>query len=101
MMKKFVIWDSWIDTAEWETAIEEDREMNPDFYEGRDPEEAAYEFAYDLNRRYLADERGNLNIQLSHPILILADLGLWDGRRQGYKMIDSGNIKDILYPQRH
>lgn len=99
MMKQFVIWDSWIDTEEWETAIEEDKELNPDFYEDRDPEEAAYEAACDMNQRYLEDERVNLNIQLSHPILILADLGLWNGRRQGYKVIDSGNIKDILYSQ--
>ena len=73
MVKKFVIWDSWIDTSEWETFIEEDKLLNPEFYKGRDPEEAAY--------------------------VILADLGPSNGRRQGYKVIDSGNIKDILYSQ--
>ena len=92
MVKKFVIWDSWIDTSEWETFIEEDKLLNPEFYKGRDPEEAAYEAVCDMNQVYLEDERNNLNIQLSHPILILADLGLWNGRRQG-------NIKDILYSQ--
>ena len=76
MVKKFVIWDSWIDTSEWETFIEEDKLLNPEFYKGRDPEEAAYEAVCDMNQVYLEDERNNLNIQLSHPILILADLGL-------------------------
>ena len=52
---------------------------------------------YEINDEYLSDERMNLNIQLSQPILVIGDLGLWNGRRQGYKEIASGNIKDCLY----
>lgn len=48
---------------------------------------------------WLDDERENLNIQLENPILVIADLGLWNGRKQGYKIIESGNIKDILYDE--
>lgn len=48
---------------------------------------------------WLEDERENLDIQLENPILVIADLGLWSGRRQGYKIIESGNIKDILYDE--
>lgn len=99
MVKRFEIWNSWIDTAEWETAIEEDREMNPGFYENRDPEEAAYEAACNMNQRHLDDERELLNIQLANPILIIADIGRWNGRAAGYKIISSGNIRDILQPQ--
>lgn len=51
---------------------------------------------HDINADYLDDERSNLNIQLSMPILVCADLGLWNGRKTGYKMIDSGNIRDCL-----
>ena len=29
--------------------------------------------------------------------LVVADLGLWNGRRTGYKEIPSGNIRDCLY----
>ena len=29
--------------------------------------------------------------------IIIGDLGRWNGRVSGYKMIDSGNIKDCLY----
>ena len=52
---------------------------------------------YQINSDYLDDERVNLNIPLSRPILVIADLGLWNGRRQGYKEIESGNIRDCLY----
>lgn len=55
------------------------------------------EWAYDLNREYLEDERINLDIEMNSPIIILADLGLWNGRRSGYKEISSGNIRDCLY----
>lgn len=46
---------------------------------------------------WLDDERENLDIQLEKPILVIGYLGYWNGRRQGYKIIESGNIKDILY----
>lgn len=46
---------------------------------------------------YLEDERVNLNIKLDGMIVVIADLGLWNGRRTGYKLISSGNIKDCLY----
>lgn len=52
---------------------------------------------YEINGDYLDDERVNLNIQLSQPILVIGDLGLWYGRRSGYKEIESGNIRDCLY----
>ena len=52
---------------------------------------------YERNGEYLDDERTNLNIQLNEPILVIADLGLWNGRRMAYKEILSGNIRDCLY----
>ena len=51
----------------------------------------------ELNGDYLDDERMNLDVQLSQPILVIADLGLWHGRRMGYKEIASGRISDCLY----
>ena len=52
---------------------------------------------YEENGHYLEDERLNLDIQISQPILVVADLGLWNSRRTGYKEIPSGNIRDCLY----
>ena len=54
------------------------------------------EFIEELNSLYLDDERMNLDIQLNNPILVIADLGLWNGRKSGYRIIESGNIQDIL-----
>lgn len=56
-----------------------------------------YQLMYEQNDSYLDDERSNLNIQLNGPILVIADLGRWDGRHSGYKEIPSGNIRDCLY----
>src|SRR5574344_1350370 len=60
-------------------------------------EDERQERMYEINGDYLDDERVNLNIQLSRPILIIADLGRWNGRFSGYKEIASGNIRDCLY----
>jgi hypothetical protein len=39
----------------------------------------------------------NLDVALDNQIIVIADLGRWNGRFSGYKMIVSGNIKDCLY----
>ena len=77
-----------------------------DYEDWRDDLEAEYPeltedqriaLMHEINGDYLDDERVNLNIQLSQPILVIGDLGLWYGRRSGYKEIESGNIRDCLY----
>ena len=55
-----------------------------------------YSLMYDINNGYLDDERMNLDIQLDTSILLIADLGRWNGRFPGYGEIKSGNIKDCL-----
>ena len=55
-----------------------------------------YALMYEINNGYLEDERVNLDIQLCTPILLIADLGRWNGRFPGYGEIASGNIKDCL-----
>lgn len=52
-----------------------------------------------LNSFYLDDQKINLDIQLSSPIVCIADIGRWNGRFSGYKKIESGNIKDCLYSE--
>lgn len=60
-------------------------------------ESELYQMMHETNDSYLADERVNLNIHFSRPILIIGDLGRWNGRFSGYKEISSGNIRDCLY----
>lgn len=57
------------------------------------------EWAYDMNGMYLDDERINLNINIGMPIIVIADIGRWNGRASAYKVIKSGNIADCLYSE--
>ena len=85
-----LIWSNYdLDLEDWRDSLEE---LYPHY-----SEDELYEKMYDSNAANLDDERCNLNIQLSSPILVIGDLGLWYGRRTGYKEIDSGNIRDCLY----
>jgi hypothetical protein len=59
-------------------------------------EDAIYNYMVETNAEYLDDERMNLNKVVDGRILVIADLGLWNGRRSAYKIVGSGNIKDIL-----
>ncbi len=87
---RHIIWsDMNLDIDDWRDNL---KENYPDY-----SDDELYRVMYETNADYLHDERLNLNIQLSQPIIVIADLGLWNGRKSGYKMIDSGNIKDCLY----
>ena len=85
-----LIWSNYdLDYDDWKDDLEAE---HPDL-----SERERIDLMYQINSDYLDDERVNLNITLSRPILVIADLGLWYGRRQGYKEIESGNIRDGLY----
>ena len=96
-MKKFTIWQNIdIDENDWRYDYQEchnlsDEEMaNVSDYD-------LYAWALDGNSVYLDDERANLNVNVGDDIIVIADLGLWDGRHTGYKTIPSGKISDCLY----
>lgn len=76
---KHVIWSNLdLDLDDWrDDLLEEYPHINAD------DDDALYRLMVDTNNDYLDDERCNLNIQLSQPILVIADLGLWHGRRMG------------------
>jgi len=89
MRKERVIWDSEIRLEDWKDFLKEEHPEVTDEYE-------QYVLCAELNDEYLDDERMNLDIELDNQILCIADLGFWNGRRSAYKIIHSGNIKDIL-----
>lgn len=62
-------------------------------------EDELYRIMRATNREYLDDERINLRQTVPGVIVVIADLGLWNGRRSGYKVINSGCISDILYDE--
>ena len=89
-MKRHIIWSNRnLDLADWKDFLEEEYPEVTDEYE-------QYNLIEDMNMRYLEDERYNLSEKVDGRILVIADLGLWDGRRQGYKILDN-TISDILY----
>lgn len=95
--ERHIVWsDQNLDIEDWREGYKEYLEANDLDLDPND-ENAIYEWMVETNGEYLSDERMNLNIQLSQPIIVIGDLGRWDGRVMGYKMIDSGNIKDCLY----
>ena len=84
---KRVLWSSEIDFDAWR---DDYKKTYPDA-----TEDEIDEMISDQNYDDLVVERGILGINLPEPIIVIADLGLWDGRRTGYKEIP-GNIAKCL-----
>lgn len=59
-------------------------------------EEKFYDLMNEVNNHYFDDERCNLNIPTEGRIIEIADIGLWDGRRVGYKLLNEYNIRACL-----
>lgn len=79
-----------------------DYEDQRGFYEEAYPElseDERIQIMYADNAESLDDERANLSVQVGQPILVIADLGLWNGRYMGFKEITSGKVSDCLYDQ--
>ena len=89
---KHVIWSN--EDLRLEDFIGQIEEAYPDASEAE-----KYQLMQEINDDFLDDDRMNLNIRMDEPILVVGDLGLWNGRRTGYKEISSGNIADCLYAE--
>ena len=88
LLKTKTIWNSQINLDDWQDFIEEE-------YEGYTDETFLYERCYNMNLNYLEDEKCNLDKSLNNKIIIIADLGFWDGRRKGFKLLGS-NLNEIF-----
>lgn len=86
----YVLWSNL--NLDYEEGIKFARENYPD-----EPEDRLLQRYIEENDEMLEAERIHLDIQFDQPIIIIGDLGLWNGRVHGYKDIPSGNIKDCLY----
>ena len=94
---KHIIWSNLnLDIEDgWREAYAEVVEING-WDEDPEDEYAIYQYMIETNGFYLDDERMNLDIEVSQPIIAIADLGLWNGRFSGYKELNSNNISDCL-----
>ena len=83
-MKKRIIWSNMnLNIDDWRDGYAEFCEMN-DIEPGTEYD--IYNWMEETNAEYLNDERANLNKPLDGDILIIGDLGLWNGRANGYKI---------------
>lgn len=86
-MKKNMIWS--YDTYGWDE--EEMKAMYKECYEETPSEETLQQYIYDTNQDCLDDEKSNVkfyeNIHGRKQYIVLADCGLWYGRRDGGKII--------------
>lgn len=82
------IWNSEINLEDWKDFIEEEY---PDYTD----KIFLYERCSNMNDIYLEDEKMNLNKELNNPIICIADLGLWNGRKFGYKILGN-NLNEIF-----
>lgn len=96
-MKKLTIWSNRdINLDDWRDSYKECAEIN-EWDEDTDDEYNLWNYIHETLQMYLDDERNyNLNIPTDGRILAIADLGLWYGRRQGYKILKN-KVSDILY----
>lgn len=94
-MKKRIIWSNMnINPDDWKEGYKEIAEENG-WDEDTDDENNLWNYIYEELDHYIDDERMNLDVTTDGRILVVADLGLWYGRRQGYRILD-GNVKNIL-----
>jgi hypothetical protein len=79
------------DYEDWEEGFKEFCEIN-----GLDEKERdLYEYIEDTQTEYLYEEIRSFEKPCGH-ILAIADLGLWDGRHQGYQVIKTCKVNGIF-----
>jgi hypothetical protein len=92
-MKERNIWSNLdLKIEDWADMFEGD----PIFCTEEKSEEEKMEAIVQMNSDYLDDERMNLDVTTDGRILVIADLGLWNGRHSGYRILKDYNINEIL-----
>ena len=93
-MKHFVIWQNTeLNADDWRDDCIEFCDVNGIEYN----ENKLFDWIVETNDEYLNDERANLDFDVDGDIIVIADLGLWSGRRPAYKELKTRNVADILY----
>ena len=88
MNKEITIWTSNPDYEEYRHDLEEDM---PAF-----TEEERIAIFKQANKDCLQFQREEMSVSFGMPILVVGQLGLWDGAHMAYKQIDSGNLADCF-----
>lgn len=95
-INKNIIWSNYnLDLDDWMEGIKETLELNDVDYSDWD-EYKFYNEMIESNNDYFDDERMNLDIPTEGRIIEIADVGLWNGRRMGYNLLNKHNINACL-----
>ncbi len=87
--EKRVVWSNIdLDIKDWREDI---RENYPDL-----PRSEYEDKMIELNDEYFEDEKSNLNTRIGGDLIVIADLGLWNGRRTGYGIIEDAKLSTCL-----
>lgn len=91
-----IIWSNYnLNLEDWIEDIKENLDINGIDHSNWS-ESMFYQEMVNLNDMYFEDEKCNLDIPTEGRIIEIADLGLWNGRRMGYKLKDEKNIRACL-----
>jgi len=94
-MKEHIIWQNTdLNIEDWREGYIEHCEMN-NINPADKTDDDIYDWMIEENDNNYHDETMNLDMDINNDIIAIASLGLWNGRRSGYKMLGS-NIKDCL-----
>lgn len=92
MSKKISLWTNELKYEDWREDLESEY---PDLTENQ-----RYDIMYEINNDYLDDLRMEFsNVRTDGDIIIIADLGLWNGRRTGYRELRTNRIADCFYSE--
>lgn len=91
---KRVIWSNFdFDVEDWREPYREFVETN--CIDQPETDENILDYAYEENEMYFDDERMNLDVPLFGRVLVIGDIGRWNGRCDGYRILGS-NLNSIL-----
>lgn len=91
-----IVWSNYnLNLEDWIEDIKENLDINGIDHSNWS-ESMFYQEMVNLNDIYFEDEKCNLDIPTEGRIIEIADVGLWDGRRMGYNLLDKHNIKACL-----
>ena len=91
-----IVWSNYnLNLEDWIEDIKENLDINGIDHSNWS-ESMFYQEMVNLNDMYFEDEKCNIDIPTEGRIIEIADVGLWDGRRMGYNLLDEHNIKACL-----
>lgn len=93
---KHIVWSNYnLNLDDWMEGIKENLDINGIDYSDW-PESKFYEEMVETNNLYFEGEKCNLNRPTEGRIIEIVDVGLWNGRRMGYNLLNEHNINACL-----